>query len=180
MNANFDPFPALTTERLVLRKIKHSDVNEVFFLRSDKEVLKHLSTPPVQTNEEAEMWINKVINLEKKNESINWALTLKNDDTLIGSICLWNLDNATDKGEVGYSMHPRHHGKGLMNEAMIAILDYGFNTMKLSIVEAITNENNTPSRNLLERNNFTRDALLEKQRLGTEEPWTAVIYTIRK
>ena len=46
---NFTPFPELKTERLLLRKLKASDANEMFFLRSDENVLRYLGKEPEKT-----------------------------------------------------------------------------------------------------------------------------------
>lgn len=182
MIANFSPFPVLTTPRLVLRKLQPEDVNEVFFLRSNEQVLQYIDNDPAATLDEALQFIEKVNGFEERNESINWTLVPKGADRMIGTICLWNIEPQRDKAEVGYSMYPAYYGQGLMQEAMTAVLDYGFNTMQLKLVEAITNKNNTRSRNLLERNNFKRDAEQEALRVGVgkEEPPYATIYALRR
>lgn len=180
MNPGFEPFPILITNRLVLRKVVPADVDEILFLRSNETVLQFIDKAPAESMEDALMFIEKITNLEKKNECINWAMVPKGETRLIGTICLWNLENETDKAEVGYSMHPLYYGQGYMHESMEAVLDYGFNTMHVKLIEAITDKDNTKSRNLLERNGFTRDAKLEAERVGTEEPLCAVIYSLRK
>ena len=48
LELNFTPFPVLSTERLQLREITADDANEIFFLRSDKEVLKYLDKEPTK------------------------------------------------------------------------------------------------------------------------------------
>lgn len=179
MNNDFKVFPVLETNRLIMRKVEMADLDEILFLRSDKNVLEFISKPPA-TREDAEMFIQKVDNQEKKGESINWAMVIKGEPKLIGTICLWNLDPAADKAEVGYSMHPYYYGKGLMHEAMAAVIAYGFETMQVKIVEAYTHTDNVRSRNLLERHHFTRDADLEHAKVGKEEPETAVIYSLKR
>jgi len=180
MNTSFDPFPELVTDRLIMRQINHGDVQQVFFLRSDETVLHYIDRTPVLSLREATEFIDRIMRQEKNGECVTWAMMPKDSTQMIGSICLWNLEKERSKAEVGYSMHPDYYGKGLMQEAMAAVLNYGFGTMKVKVMEAITNRDNARSRRLLERNNFTRDAQLEKERVGTEEPDYATIYTIRK
>ncbi len=180
MIAQFTPFPEMTTPRLLLRKVQPQDVHEIFFLRSDATVLRYIDTPPAESLEEAQEFISKTGNLEANNECVVWAMVPKGDERLIGTICFWNIEPARDKAEVGYNLHPGYHGYGLMNEAMNAILNYGFNTMQLKWVEAITNKDNFRSRRLLEKNNFMRDAELEEEKVGSEEPEYAVIYSLKK
>ena len=58
-------------------------------------------------------------------------------------------------------MHPDFQGKGLMQEAIPPILEYGFDIMKLEIIEAVPHENNAASIRILEKNNFQREKNLE-------------------
>jgi ribosomal-protein-alanine N-acetyltransferase len=78
MNLNFGPFPNLTTERLVLRRVTGDDVNEMFFLRSNVEIMKYIPRPLVTNMEEA-LAIYRSYRLKKieSKEGINWAITLK-------------------------------------------------------------------------------------------------------
>jgi len=177
MNNDFSVFPVLETSRLIMRKVDMADLDEILFLRSDKHVLEFINKPPA-TREDAEMFIEKITNQEKKGESVTWAMVIKGEPKLIGTICLWNLDPATGKAEVGYGMHPDYYGRGLMNEAMAAVIAYGFGPMQAKIIEAYTHRDNIRSRNLLERHSFTRDAALENEKVGKEEPETAVIYSL--
>lgn len=158
LELNFDPFPVLSTERLVLRKITEEDADQIFFLRSDKEVLQFLDRDPITTSDEAVQWIQMIDAGIRSNEYIAWAMSLKNKKNLIGTISFWNIKKEHYRSEIGYALHPLHQGKGLMHEAMTEVLDYGFKTMKFHSVEANVNPQNASSIKLLERNNFVREA----------------------
>ena len=162
LELNFDPFPVITTERLVLRKVKVSDADEVFFLRSDLGVLQYLDRKPAVSAEEALEWIEKILQSEKNNEVITWGITIKSGSKLIGTLCFWNINKQHYRAEIGYVLHPSYQGKGIMQEAVTPVLDYGFNTMKLHSVEGNVNPNNTSSIKLLERNNFVREGYFKE------------------
>lgn len=155
---NFHPFPDLSSERLALRQITLEDAKEIFFLRSDKQVLQFLDRDPITSNDDALQWIKMIDEGVKENQFIAWAISLKEDKTLIGTISFWNVKKEHYRAEIGYALHPAHQGKGLMQEAMTVVLDYGFKTMKLHSIEANVNPHNVPSIRLLERNNFVREA----------------------
>jgi ribosomal-protein-alanine N-acetyltransferase len=155
---NFDPFPSLSTERLNLRRITEEDEKEIFFLRSDKDMMQFLDRDPTKSIGEARQWIRKINAGVDKNEVIAWAMALKTDPGLIGTISFWNIQLEHYRSEIGYALHTRFQGRGLMQEAMAAVLDYGFKTMKLHSVEANVNPGNTRSIQLLERNAFVREA----------------------
>ena len=48
---------------------------------------------------------------------------------VIGSICYWRLLKQHYRAEIGYALHPQYWKKGLMKEAILKVLDYGYNTM---------------------------------------------------
>jgi len=155
---NFDPFPSLSTERLNLRRIIEEDEKEIFFLRSDKEMMQFLDRDPAKSIDEARQWIRMINQGVNKNEFIAWAIALKTDPSLIGTMSFWNIQMEHYRSEIGYALHTRFQGRGLMQEAMIVALDYGFKTMKLHSVEANVNPKNTRSIRLLEKNEFVREA----------------------
>ena len=162
LTTNFNPFPIINTNRLILRKIDLGDVNEIFFLRSDERVMKYIDKTPAKSLDEAMKHINLIIDLEKNNEAVEWAITLKGDTRLIGTICFWNIQKEHYRGEIGYALHPDYQGKGIMQEAVSKVLDYGFNVMKFHSVEANVNPGNAASIKLLERNKFIREAYFKE------------------
>jgi RimJ/RimL family protein N-acetyltransferase len=154
---NFTPFPVLTTERLTLRAITKDDAGKIFFLRSDKQVLQFLDRQPATSINEAIQWIEMISRAISHNEYIAWAISLKNEPALIGTITFWNIKKEHHRAEIGYVLHPAFQRKGLMQESMSVVLDYGFKIMKLHSVEANVNPNNAASIKLLEKNNFIRE-----------------------
>jgi ribosomal-protein-alanine N-acetyltransferase len=158
LQLNFNPFPSLSTERLNLRRISDQDQQEIFFLRSDKEMLQFLDRDPAKSIDEARQWIRTINGGIDDNQYIAWALALKDDPKLIGTITFWNVKTEHYRAEIGYALHSLFQGKGLMQEAMSVVLEYGFNTLKLHSVEANVNPDNQRSIQLLERNGFVREA----------------------
>lgn len=155
-----------------------SDVNEIFFLRSDKRVLEYLDRAPAATKQEAAEWIQKIIDLEKNNEAVTWAITCKPDPTLTGTICFWNITKEHYRSEIGYALHPGQQGKGIMKEAMTAVLNYGFKIMKLHSIEANVNPNNSSSIKLLERNNFIREGNFKENYFFAGKFYDSAIYSL--
>jgi ribosomal-protein-alanine N-acetyltransferase len=150
----FEPFPILTTTRLTLRQLNTGDDSQMFLLRSNTDVVKYLDRPVYETIDEARRFIQKINDGIARDEWILWAITLKPDNKLIGTICLWNIAPDEAKAEAGYELLPDHHGKGIMQEALRAVLQYGFETLKFLSIEAYVNPKNTPSIKLLKRNDF--------------------------
>lgn len=177
LQLNFTPFPVLSTERLILRKLKEEDVDEIFIQRSHPTIQKFIKRTPAANKEDALEWIKKVTQLEADNESINWVIVPKGENKLIGCICLWNIEKELERAEAGYSLHPDYFGKGIMSEALAAITKYGFETMKLARIDAYTNKDNLASLALLKKNNFERNFDFEKDFEDKEELEYNVIYS---
>lgn len=157
LNLSFSPFPNLTTERLRLRRLTINDANEVLLLRSDERVNKFIDRPKAITIDDAISFIHKIENGVANNESVYWAITKKEEDTLIGTICLWNISKEDERAEIGYELHPDLQGKALMQEAICKVVEYGFYTMNLKVITAEVNKDNIRSIKLLEKTNFISD-----------------------
>ena len=180
LQLNFHPFPNLTTERLVLRQLNHGDDNEIFSIRSDDRVNKFLDRPKCTTIEEAREFIEKINNGINNNDSIYWVITFKNDNKLIGTICFWNISKEHYKAETGFELHPDFQGKGIMQEALSKIIQFGFSVLQLKMIEGWTNTGNIRSMKILEKNNFKRDTDAENKNKGKEELVNMVIYSLDK
>ncbi len=180
VNVHFTPFPVLQTERLILRKMKQSDDEAVFLLRSDDRVNKYLDRKKAASINDARQFIENINAGIDRNENFYWAIALKESDQLIGTICFWNIDLEKDKAEIGYELLPEMQGKGLMQEALEKILGFGFHAMNLSIIEGWLRSDNARSIKSLERNNFTRDYESEKLMSEKDVSDKMVIYTLKK
>lgn len=177
MNAmNFTPFPNLATERLILRQITSEDLNEFFILKSDERLLKNYGAK-AKTYDEARQFLHKLNDGISRNESIVWGIALKDDNELIGSICFWNISEKQSKAEIGYELMLNWQGKGIMQEAIKVVMDYGFHSMKLQLIEALLNSNHLKSVKLLEISNFVRGANFTETDPSDGKIMQMVIYT---
>ncbi len=163
LQPNFIPFPELETERLLLRRLTLTDAPDIFFLRSDQAVLKYLSKEPVANMKEAEDFIARINNDIDKNDAIMWAIVLKeNPVKVIGTICFWRIQKEHFRAELGYVLDPGYWRKGIMKEAILKTLDYGFSTLGLHSAEARINPENIPSASVLESTGFVREAFYKE------------------
>jgi len=95
--------------------------------------------------------------------AIAWGIELETEPgKLIGTITLWNIQHAHYRAELGYMLHHRHWGKGLMKEAIAEVIRYGFDNMKLHSMEAHINPGNKASAGILERMGFVREAYFKE------------------
>ena len=158
LELNFEPFPVLITNRLFLRQMLRQDAEDLFVLRSDPRVMKYIDRPMARSIDDTLELVKKNEDALAKNEGVNWAITLKENSRLIGTIGFWRIMPEQHRAEIGYAMMPEYHGKGIMQEALSAVLNYGFNAMQIHSVEANINPANEASKKFLEKNKFIQEA----------------------
>ena len=144
----------IRTNRLTLRPLKPTDWPQIQFLRSDKNVNKYVNRPPAPTQEAAMAFISKISGGVKASLFYFWAICEKDNDALIGTICLWNFSKDRKTAETGYDLDPKAQGGGIMTESLQAIITFGFQTLKLNTIEAYTHYGNQASINLLSTCDF--------------------------
>jgi ribosomal-protein-alanine N-acetyltransferase len=112
----------LITERLQLRLLQQDDAEVVYALRSNPIVGKYIIRPLCANILTAEAFVAKTINSIEKGAVIIWAIILKAENKMIGSICFWNFSEDRKTAELGYDLLPEYHNKGIMSEAFQAVL----------------------------------------------------------
>ena len=147
------PFQPLSTTRLTLRKLTDDDIQPIYALRTNEEVCRYIDRPPLKDLTGAQVFIDRIRAGYAGNNTYYWVIALNGE--LIGAICLWNISADETVAEIGYEMLPQHHGNGYMHEAMEAMINYSFNSLRLLAIEAFTHKDNTRSRNLLHKHGFT-------------------------
>ena len=154
---NFNPFPELTSNRLVLRNIWESDWETILFLRSDEAINKFIQRPEhrkTRNKADAVKFIKELNDNIENNRSIAWGITFKNELQILGTICLWNFSQNNRIAEVGYDLNPEFQRLGIMNEALKMIINFGFSELGLEKIEAYTHKENHRSKRLLKKNGF--------------------------
>jgi ribosomal-protein-alanine N-acetyltransferase len=154
LNATFTPFPILTTERLTLRQLVINDEQEIFTLRSDRDINKYLDRQISNTIEDARNFIHKVNENINKSNSLYWAITLSDKNILVGTICLFGFSDENYKCEIGYELLTNFQKQGIMKEAVERVIDYAFNTIKVKKIEAFLHRDNQSSIKLLDKLSF--------------------------
>ena len=152
-DAIFVDFPILTTPRLVLRQIRSQDAPAVFRLFADAEVTRYYDldrfTEPAQAHELVERFQWRF----DHQVGIRWGLALSEmSDKLVGT-CGYNIWLQPARA---------HWRRGLMSEALAAILEFCFVRMNLNRVEALTIPQNTASIRLLAKLGFRAEGLLRE------------------
>ncbi len=155
-------FPTLETERLILREIAAGDASALHKFWSDKIVTEYMVLDPFTRIEETVQMIVVLTGLFADGEGARWAIVRKEDGAVIGTCGFHNLKPEHFRAEIGYELGREYWGRGLMAEALAAILRYGYDTMGFNRVEAFVNAGNARSVRILERHGFRLDGTLRQ------------------
>lgn len=156
-------FPTLTTERLTLRQLLLSDADALFAIKGDAAVTTRYGMEPHRSPDVTRGWIERRQQSFADGDNFAWAVTLRGEDALIGSVMLWNFDPGYHCGELGYELRPAYEKRGIMTEASSSVVAYGFGTVGAYRVEATTFETNSASKKLLERLGFRHEGTLRQR-----------------
>lgn len=158
------PFPVLETERLVLREITLDDAT--FWLRNfaDPEVVELTAfEPPADLEGAKEEILRYALRPFAQGTGIRWGISFRGSNDLLGTLGYhqWVREGG-NHARIGYEILREQRRKGLMTEAMRAVLDYGFDTMSLNRVEALIDPINVASIRLVEGLGFRREGVLRE------------------
>jgi ribosomal-protein-alanine N-acetyltransferase len=181
LELNFSPFTEIITERLLLRRPVSEDAETFFFLRSDEEVMKYIDRPRAASIQDAKEFLEVMNKGLESNESVCWAITFKNDPgKVIGYIGYWRIKKEHYRAEIGYALHPAFWKKGITREAILAVIDYGFNKMNLHSIEADINADNIASAAILESTGFIKEAHFKEDFFFDGTFRDTIIYSLLK
>jgi ribosomal-protein-alanine N-acetyltransferase len=142
----------LETKRLILRHQILNDLDDLFALYNDPDVVKYIPDAP-QSYEEARQELKWHKNGHPEHPELGlWATIHKETNKFIGRCGLlpWKIDGQNEV-EVAYLIDKAHWGRGLGTEAAKAILDYGFEKLMLSRLICLIDEENLASLRVAEK-----------------------------
>lgn len=136
----------IETDRLILRQARIEDAQPMFHnWCSDDDVTKYL-TWPTHENIEVTKWVlNDWTAGYDKDNFYQWTIVLKDLGQPIGTIDVHDLDDTASVGEIGYCIGKPWWRKGIMSEALAAVLSYMFDQVGMRELIANHDANNPNS-----------------------------------
>lgn len=143
----------IETDRLILRPFTLDDAEAMFRnWAGDDEVTKYLTWPTHTGVEVSRMVLSDWTSHYAEPDFYNWAIVLKeNGSEPIGSIAAVHIKEKTRCATMGYCMGRTHWGKGIMPEALSALIDFFFGEVGINRVEAEHEVNNPKSGRVMEK-----------------------------
>ena len=166
--------PVIHLSQAVLRPLNSADTQDIFELRSNPLIFQYTDIKPYESIKRAQKFIRSVVKDVNKREVYFWGVEL--NGKIVGTICLWNFDYFYEKGELGYELSPFYQRKGIMSEAIKAILTFADSELKLKSVEAITHYNNQPSLAILKKYGFIHQGIAREVDPSLDESDEMMLY----
>lgn len=148
----------METERLILRKAKAGDADDIFHMRNSEYVLKYNCMPK--------------INMEKLEEQVAkdmesndiFYIELKENKKTIGVIDLDtdNLRYKVNSWTISYYLGEEYSSKGFMTEALRQMITYVFEERQADVLSVRVFKDNLASRRLVEKLGFVNEGCIRR------------------
>ncbi len=143
---------SIRTERLLLRDLRSSDEEAVHDYSSDPRVVQYMDWGPNTDNDDKEFLERALIaRKEKPRRDFTLAIVMKESNRLIGSCGIHESNPADREGWIGYCLNRHHWGRGFGTETAKALLDFGFDILRLHRIFATCMPENIASAHVLEK-----------------------------
>lgn len=162
MDDAFFEIPVMETPRLILRKAELGDITDLYEYASNPLVTKYTTWEHHKTMDATKQFILYLLDRYAKKKVADWGMVHKETQKFIGTCGFTGWDIEHSKAGIGYAMNPTFWGKGLMTEAVKALIDFGFIKMKLNRIEATCTTENIGSRRVMEKVGMRREATLRQ------------------
>ncbi len=158
----FGSFPALETERLLLRKLTKDDAQDVFEYGSDPKVTKYVTWNTHQSLKDTREFMEFSLGKYENKELAPWGMEWKENGKLIGTIDFVSWDIRNRVGEIGYVLSRDYWGKGITTEAAKKVIEFGFEEMDLVRIQARCSTENAGSERVMQKAGMSYEGIIRK------------------
>lgn len=163
---DFNEFPVLESENLILKKIEASNLEELYTIYSNEKVFKYCGIIPKKN---IKIISNMITHFERdynKKDRIKWGIFLKNESNiLVGIIEAMDFKPKIDMVTVGYFLSEPYWGKGVASEALRILIKFLFEKVNINRIQAEVMPENEASKKVLLKNGFIKEGLLRQATL---------------
>jgi ribosomal-protein-alanine N-acetyltransferase len=179
MKMDWQSIPTISASRVSLRSVTASDADSLYAILSDPEVMRY-SGSCMKDRREVTAFLAEVREGLLRRQSIQWGIARLTDDKIIGQVAFFNLDLVAGRAEIGFSLGRAYWGMGYMEEALQALIGYGFSKMDFRRIEADVDPRNLRSIHLLERLSFQKEGNLRQRWVIAGETQDSLFYGLLK
>src|SRR5262245_12028227 len=156
--------PTIELDGARLRPLRMADA-DAFYAYLRDPVVTELTSYPAASLPMVEAMIERYLSRWAAGELSKWGVALQSDDQLIGT-CGFNEWSPVHRwAELAYDLAQAHWGKGLMRQAVAAVLQWTYQQDQVDRVHAFVRVDNRRSERFLERSGFVREGCLRSYRV---------------
>lgn len=140
------------TERLLIRKLKTSDIDAFHEMQGNPNVMKYTDAK-AKTYDEDVIDLQQVIDYYQKpnNEFWVWAVELKENNAFVGTIA--HIKDDDGNNEIGYRFLEKHWNNGFAFESMMGLITY-CKSLKIKELVAMVIIKNKASEHIIKKAGF--------------------------
>lgn len=168
----------LETPRLILRRITLRDARDIYEYGRDPEVARFVLWDAYTSVSEARSYIRFMIRKYHSGEPSSWCIEWKETGEVIGTIGYMWIQHEHGSAEVGYSLSHPFWNRGIMTEALKAVLKYSFDSLHLNRIEAQHETLNPASGAVMRKCGMTREGTLRQRLLNKGKYVDVDLYAI--
>jgi RimJ/RimL family protein N-acetyltransferase len=170
----------LETERLRLRPFEAGDLDALYAIYSDADVVRWLYRDAHTLDEVRALLDRKIAGavLRIEGDWLSAAVVLRAGGDVVGDVSLLWASEGHRQGELGFAFHPAHHGKGYATEASRPLLEFAFETLGLHRVVGRLEPRNAGSARVLEKLGMRREAHLVENEWVKGEWQSELVYAL--
>jgi [ribosomal protein S5]-alanine N-acetyltransferase len=162
----------IESNRLAIRIFVESDWQAVLEYTSNPDVMKYIPEGVF-----SEVDVKRFIDENQGENAQKFPVLLKESNTLIGHI-VFHKYFGDHTYEIGWVFNPKYYNKGYASEAAMAILQHGFENLKLHRIIATCQPENTASFRVMEKIGMRREGYFKKCIPHGDEWWDEYYYAI--
>ena len=163
MAVEYESFPVLETERLILRDMRLEDAEAMFAYASDPEVTRHLDWETHHRSiEDSKQFLEIAIQGYANGELHRWAIVHREDNAFTGTCGLVAHSHQHHRAHVGYTLARPYWGRGLATEAVRAMISFGFQKMSLNKIIARCFPENIASERVMQKLGMSYEGTLRE------------------
>ncbi len=151
LSKKFKKIPSLDTPRLLLRRMKPCDCEDMYEYSHLADTTKYLTWSEHPDRLYTRRYLEYIQKQYSRGEFFDWAITLKESGKMIGTCGFTSFDLPNNSAEVGYVVNPSYHGNGYAPEALRRVLDFGFMELNLHRIQARYMDGNAASRRVMDK-----------------------------
>ncbi|PWW25565.1 RimJ/RimL family protein N-acetyltransferase [Cytobacillus oceanisediminis] len=168
----------LEANHIILRRLTLDDAEKVEEYASDYDVAKTtLNIPHPYPKGAAKEFITSILEAEKNGKIAIFAITLKENNSLIGLINI-SGPNVNRRAEIGYWIGKPFWGKGYGTEAAKAVIKYGFEEMNHNRIYALAFTDNPGSWRIMEKAGMKHEGVFRQHAVRDGKPVDLTYYAI--